>query len=68
MPLQRKPIPLIKKYKVAREYLDGFINYEKKVKFSYKQSCKLERVKALLNALDIDYKKVPAIHADRSHT
>lgn len=52
----------MKANKAAEEYLNSFINYEKKTRFSYKRSLKLERVKILFHALQIPYKKLKVIH------
>ncbi len=49
-------------YLQVKEYLDSFINYEKKHIFSYPKSLKLRRVKLLLNRLDISYDKLKVIH------
>ncbi|MFA6282054.1 MAG: folylpolyglutamate synthase/dihydrofolate synthase family protein [Candidatus Omnitrophota bacterium] len=53
---------LIKNFTDAATYLDSFINYEKKVDYSYGKTLKLARVKCLLEALSIDYKKLKSIH------
>ncbi len=52
----------IKNFIDATTYLDSFINYEKKVFFPYAKTLKLQRVKCLLDALNIDYKKLKCIH------
>jgi len=46
----------------VREYLDSFINYEKKIKFDYKKSLKLERMKKLLKDLGFPYQELNVIH------
>ena len=43
-------------------YLDSFVNYEKKSRFPYKRSLKLQRVKNLFKALDIDCNKLNIVH------
>ena len=46
----------------AATYLDSFINYERKVDYPYVKTLKLARVECLLKTLDIDYKKLKAVH------
>ena len=50
------------KYSQAVDYLNSFINYEKKSFFPYKGSLKLDRVFDLFQALDIPYQKLKCIH------
>ena len=52
----------IETYKQAKEYLNSFVNYEKKVNFPYQKSLKLERVYFLLDSLRIDYQALKVIH------
>ena len=52
----------VKTYKQAKEYLDSFVNYEKRIDFSYQKSFKLERVYLLLNHLGIAYQDLKVIH------
>jgi len=53
---------MIDKYKQAKDYLDSFLNYEKRPFFSYKHSFKLERTYLLLKHLQIPYQRLKAIH------
>ncbi len=53
---------MIRNYKQAKAYLDSFINYERAVKFSYKKSFKLRRVKLLFKQFKIPYQKLKVIH------
>ncbi|MFH1772165.1 MAG: folylpolyglutamate synthase/dihydrofolate synthase family protein [Candidatus Omnitrophota bacterium] len=50
------------KYKSAVNYLESFVNYERKNITSYQKEIKLERVKRLLKELDISYEKLKVIH------
>ena len=52
----------MKSYRSVISYLDSFINYEKKSNFSYKKLLKLQRVKNLFTALNIDYEKLNIVH------
>lgn len=52
----------IKNFNDAKNYLDSFINYEKKDKFPYQKSFRLSRVEALLAKLNIDCHKLKTIH------
>lgn len=49
-------------YAQCLNYLNSFINYERKNNFSYQRDIKLQRVRALLNSLGIDYKKLNCVH------
>ncbi len=53
---------MIDTYTKAKAYLDSFINYERKLNYSYKKSCKLKRMHWLLEVLDIPYQKLKVIH------
>ena len=53
---------MIDTYTKAKECLDSFIDYERKVKFSYKKKIKLSRMLWLLEALGIPYQKLKTIH------
>lgn len=46
----------------AKNYLDTFINYEKKTDYPYVKTLKLKRVERLLKGLNIDYTKLKSIH------
>jgi dihydrofolate synthase/folylpolyglutamate synthase len=50
------------KYNEAEEYLNSFINYERRIFFPYKKSLKLGRVKYLLDTLGVPYQNLKAIH------
>ena len=52
----------MKNYKAVKNYLDSFINYEKKPFFPYKRSLKLQRVRKLFECLNIAYSKLNVIH------
>lgn len=52
----------VKNFLDATTYLNSFINYEKKVNFSYDKTLKLDRVRCLLENLKINYKKLKSIH------
>ncbi|MDD4183291.1 MAG: hypothetical protein PHT53_05680, partial [Candidatus Omnitrophica bacterium] len=49
-------------FKEAKNYLDSFVNYEKKTDYSYVKTLKLKRIERLLKSLNIDYKKLKSIH------
>ena len=49
-------------YKKAEDYLNSFINYEKKVFSPYEKSFKLERMRFLLEYLDVSYQRMKVIH------
>jgi dihydrofolate synthase/folylpolyglutamate synthase len=51
-----------RQYKDVQQYLDAFINYEKKVSFDYKSSFKIERVKRFLEKAKVPYRKLGVIH------
>src|SRR3990167_1194354 len=53
---------MIRNYKQAKAYLESFINYERAVKFNYKKSFKLTRVKLLFNRFNIPHQKLKVIH------
>ncbi len=46
----------------VEDYLNSFINYERKIKFFYKKSLKLERMKKLLKDLNFPYQQLKVIH------
>ncbi len=49
-------------YQAALEYLDSFINYEKKTSYSYKESLKLERIKGFLGSIGNPQDSFSSIH------
>jgi len=49
-------------YRTAVTYLDSFINYEKKAKFPYKQSLKLERIRDFLRSIGDPQESFSSIH------
>ncbi len=49
-------------YLEAIQYLDSFINYEKTPLASYKESCKLERIKGFLAALRNPQERFQSLH------
>ncbi len=53
---------MFKNYKQARDYLDSFINYEKKSIIPYQKYLKLERTRLLLERLKIPYRNMKVIH------
>ena len=53
---------MFKNYKQGKAYLDSFINYENKSTIPYKEFLKLERVRLLLERLNIPYGKLKVIH------
>ncbi len=53
---------MIKTYKKALDYLNSFINYEKKSFFFYQGALKLERMQWLVNSLDIKPNQLRSIH------
>ncbi len=53
---------MLKNYQEVKKYLDSFINYEKKRSFSYSRCLRLERVKALMEKLEIPYSQFKVIH------
>ncbi|MCF7874310.1 MAG: bifunctional folylpolyglutamate synthase/dihydrofolate synthase [Candidatus Omnitrophica bacterium] len=53
---------MAKDYQQALQYLNSFLNLEKKAFFSYKESLKLSRVYKLAEYLNIFYKDLKAIH------
>ncbi|MFH1768354.1 MAG: folylpolyglutamate synthase/dihydrofolate synthase family protein [Candidatus Omnitrophota bacterium] len=46
----------------ANQYLNGFIDYERRISYSYKESLKLDRTEYLLGVLNINYSKLNVIH------
>ncbi len=52
----------MKEYKDSLKYVESFINYEKKKKFSYKEAMDLERVKNLFKKCQVDTTKIKIIH------
>jgi len=53
---------MIDTYIKAKAYLDSFINYERKINFSYKKALKIERMRLLLKHLNIPYQQLKVIH------
>ena len=49
-------------YRDAENFLDSFINYEKKRFFPYKKSLRLKRVRELFKILGISFKRIESIH------
>ncbi|MCD6228203.1 MAG: bifunctional folylpolyglutamate synthase/dihydrofolate synthase [Candidatus Omnitrophica bacterium] len=49
-------------YKEIENYLDTFINYEKKIFFPYQKSLKLGRVRHLFQVLKIPYQELNVVH------
>jgi dihydrofolate synthase/folylpolyglutamate synthase len=49
-------------FKEAKNYLDSFVNYEKRTDYSYSKTLKLKRIERLLKNLSIDYRKLKSIH------
>ncbi|MFA5144143.1 MAG: folylpolyglutamate synthase/dihydrofolate synthase family protein [Candidatus Omnitrophota bacterium] len=49
-------------YTEALQYLDSFINYERRSNYDYKQSFKLERMKRLSEILDNPHRNFRSIH------
>ncbi|MCM8787373.1 MAG: bifunctional folylpolyglutamate synthase/dihydrofolate synthase [Candidatus Omnitrophica bacterium] len=52
----------MKNYHKISQYLNSFINYERKVFFNYKKNLKLQRVKKLLDELNISFDSLKVIH------
>jgi dihydrofolate synthase/folylpolyglutamate synthase len=52
----------VKDFADAANYLDSFVNYEKKNTYPYQKVLKLKRVKTLLKKLNIPYHKLRVIH------
>jgi dihydrofolate synthase/folylpolyglutamate synthase len=57
-----REMSLGKEYREIENYLDSFINYERRAFFPYRKSLKLKRVRALFNSLGIPYQKLKVIH------
>ncbi len=53
---------MISNYRQALDYLNSFINFEKKPFYSYKDSLKLKRVYKVADYLKIPYKDLKTIH------
>lgn len=53
---------MISSYSKANNYLNSFIDYEKKINFSYQKSLRLQRVRLLFNYLNIPYQNLKVIH------
>lgn len=53
---------MITNYRQASEFLESFIDYEKKVNFDYRRSFKLARVKKLFKQLKVPYHNFKIIH------
>lgn len=53
---------MINNYKEAENYLNSFINYERRPFFPYKESLKLKRAYNLFEYLSIPYQQLRAIH------
>ena len=52
----------MKGFKEAKEYLDSFINYERRNDYRYRRDFKLERVRRLMETLGILYEDMRVVH------
>jgi len=52
----------VSNFEDAKNYLNTFINYEKKTNYPYVKTFKLKRIERLLKSLNIDYAKLKSIH------